>query len=62
MNEFIEPLSEKINDDDDDIFTTIVDQYSTDKEGTIEELKEGDIEVEVVPTGEALKAIETVRL
>jgi hypothetical protein len=39
-----------------------VERYSTEKKGTIEESDEDDIEVELVPITEALKALEIVRL
>jgi hypothetical protein len=62
IHEFIQPIGEEINDDDDDIFASVVEQYSTDKEGSVEEPEEGDIEAEVVNTTDALKALEIVRL
>jgi hypothetical protein len=40
----------------------VVDQYSTEKEGTVEEPDENDIEIELVSTTEALKALEIVKL
>jgi hypothetical protein len=62
LNEFIEPADEVIDDEDGDIFASVVDRYSTEKEGTVEEPDEDDIEIELVPTTEALKAIEIVKL
>ena len=43
-------------------FVSVVDRYSTEKEGTVEEPDEDDIEIDLVPTTEALKAIEIVKL
>jgi hypothetical protein len=40
----------------------MVERYSTEKEGTIEESNKDDFEVKLVPTTEALKALEIVRL
>ena len=40
----------------------MVDRYSTEKEGTVKEPDEDDIEIELVPITEALKAIEIVKL
>ncbi len=62
LNEFIEPADEVIDDEDGDIFASVVDRYRTEKEGTVEEPDEDDIEIELVPTTEALKAIEIVKL
>jgi hypothetical protein len=62
LNEFIEPADEVIDDEDTDIFASVVDRYSTEKEGTVEEPDEDDIEIELVPTTEALKAIEIIKL
>jgi hypothetical protein len=44
------------------IFTSVVGRYSIENEGTVEEVGEGDIEMEKIITAEALKALETVRL
>ena len=62
LNEFIEPADEVIDDEDGDIFASVVDRYRTEKEGTVEEPDEDDIEIDLVPTTEALKAIEIVKL
>jgi hypothetical protein len=62
INEFLEPIEEEINDNDEDIFTSIVDRYSKDEEGEEEPIEEGDIEVEKVPIQEAIKALETLKL
>ena len=62
INEFIQLITKEINNKDNNIFTSIVEQYSVNKEGIVEEIKESDIEVELVSTTEALKAIEIVKL
>jgi hypothetical protein len=62
IDEFIEPSQEVIEDDDSDIFASVVERYSTDKEGEEEPVEEGDIEVERVPIKEAIKALETLKL
>jgi hypothetical protein len=49
-------------DDDRDIFASVVERYSTDKEGAKEEYEEGDVEVEMVSAAKALEALETVKL
>jgi hypothetical protein len=63
LDEFINPKSEIIVDDDQDIFASVVERYSADKEGAEEEeYEEGDIEVEMVSAAKALEALETVKL
>ena len=62
IDEFLEPLEEDINDNDEDIFMSVVDRYSRYKEGEEEPIEEGDIEVEKVPIQEAIKALETLKL
>jgi hypothetical protein len=62
LNDFISPENEIIVDDDRDIFASVVERYSADKEGAEEEYEEGDIEVEKVSTAKALEALETVKL
>ena len=62
IDEFIEPLQEVIEDGDEDIFASVVERYSADKEGEEEPIEEGDIEVEKVPIREAIKALETLKL
>jgi hypothetical protein len=62
LNEFINPENEIIMDDDGDIFASVVERYSADKEGAEEEYEEGDIEVEKVSIAKALDALETVKL
>lgn len=54
LNEFTNPKSETIVDDDQDIFASVVEQDGADKEGAEEEYKEGDIEVELVSAAKAL--------
>ncbi|ODQ69032.1 hypothetical protein LIPSTDRAFT_31013 [Lipomyces starkeyi NRRL Y-11557] len=62
LNEFIEPVNEVIDDEDIDIFASVVDRYSTEKEGVVEEPDEDDIEIELVSITEALKALDIVKL
>jgi DDE superfamily endonuclease/Fission yeast centromere protein N-terminal domain/Tc5 transposase DNA-binding domain len=62
LNEFINPESETIMDDDRDIFASVVERYGTDKEGVEEEHEEEDIEVEMVSAAKAVEALETVKL
>lgn len=62
INEFIQPADEIVDDEDQDIFAFVVERYSIEKEGTVDEVEEGDIEIEKILTAEALKALETVRL
>ena len=62
IDEFIEPLQEVINDEDEDIFASVVERYSTDKEGEEEPIEEEDIEVEKVPIQEAIQALEVLKL
>ena len=50
------------DDQNEDIFVSVVEWYSTIKEGAIKEVEEGDIEVPKVSTNEAILALETVRL
>lgn len=40
----------------------MVERYSIENEGTVEEVEGGDSEIENIRTAEALKALETVRL
>jgi hypothetical protein len=44
------------------IFASVVERYSTDKEGTEEEFEEGDIEVEKTSTAKAIEALEHAKL
>ena len=61
LNEFLNPESETILDEDSDIFASVVEHYSVDKEG--DESYESDTEeVEKVPTTEALRCLEIVKL
>ena len=63
VDKFIQPASEVVKDDqNEDIFVSVVEWYSTIKEGAIKEVEEGDIEVPKVSTNEAILALETVRL
>ena len=62
IEEFIQPVDEIIDDNDDDIIASVVERYSTDKEGEIEEIKDNDIEEEKVAISEAIRALETLKL
>ena len=61
IDKFLEPEQEVIKDDDRDIFKSVVERYSADKEGE-EPVEEGDIEVKKVPIKEAIKALEILKL
>jgi hypothetical protein len=61
IDDFINPTDETIVDDDINIFASVVEHHTADKEGE-EEIDEEDIEVAKVSTVEALKALEVVRL
>jgi hypothetical protein len=56
INEFLEPAQEVIKDDNRDIFKSVVERYSADKEGE-EPIEEGDIKVEKVPIKEAIRLL-----
>jgi hypothetical protein len=62
LNEFLTPEDETVIDNDSDIFTSIVEHYSTDKPGQEEQSSDEEEEVKEVDTAKALKAIETVKL
>ena len=62
LDEFLTPEDETVVDDDSDIFTSVVEHYSTDKPGQEEQSSDEEEEVEEVDTAKALKAIETVKL
>jgi hypothetical protein len=62
LYDFINPDTETIIDDDRDIFASVVERYSADKEGAEEEFEEGDIEVEKASTAKAIEALEYVKL
>ena len=62
LYDFINPDTETIIDDDRDVFASVVERYSADKEGTEEEFEEGDIEVEKASTAKAIEALEYVKL
>lgn len=55
INEFIQPLGEAVDDEERDIFAFMVERYSIEKEGTVEEVEEGEIKIEKIHTAEALK-------
>jgi hypothetical protein len=62
INEFIQPAGEIVEDEDEDIFASVVERYIIEKECTVEEVEEGDIEIENILTADALKGLESVRL
>ena len=66
MYEFIQLIYEEIDDEDDNIFVSLVEHYSLDNkdtEDTEQEPKdEVDIKAELVNITEALKALETIKL
>jgi hypothetical protein len=61
LDEFLNPKDEVIVDEDNDIFTTIVEHYSINKPGEEGELSDEE-EVEQIDKTIALRAIETIRL
>ena len=62
MDKYIYLLNEVVEDEEEDVFESIVDQYSVDTEDIFEELEEGDIEEEKVFINDAIKALETLKL
>ena len=52
--EFIDPVDELIDDDDDDIMASVVERYSGDKAGEAEEVEADDIEEDDVPIADAI--------
>src|ERR1700733_9756860 len=61
LDEFLNPEDETIVDEDEDIFTSVVNNYSVDRSGEEEESSDEE-EVEEVDTAEALRAVETVKM
>jgi hypothetical protein len=61
IDEFLKPAQEVIKDNNRDIFESMVERYSADKEGE-EPVEEGDIKVKKVPIKEAIKALEILKL
>jgi hypothetical protein len=61
LDEFLNPEDETIVDEDEDIFTSVVNNYSVDRLGEEEESSDEE-EVEEVDTDEALRAVETVKM
>ena len=59
--EFIEPMSEQIDDEDGDIFESVVYRYATNLEGQESEESDGE-ELPKVSITKALKYLEGVRL
>ena len=62
VDEYIQLPNEGVEDEEEDIFESIVDRYSADTEDIIEELEEGEIEEEKVLIADAIKALETLKL
>ena len=60
LDEFLNLEDEIIVDEDEDIFTSVVDYYTIARLG--EEEESSDKEVEEVDTAEALRAVETVKM
>jgi hypothetical protein len=61
INDFIEPINEIIEDRDEDIFTSVVEHYSADKEE--EELEDdGEEEEPKVSINAVIQALETLKL
>lgn len=61
VDEYINLPNEEVEDEEEDIFESVVDRYSTDKEDTVDELEDGDSEEKVSIT-DAIKALETLKL
>jgi hypothetical protein len=62
VDEYIYLPNEVVDDEEEDVFESIVDRYSVDTEDIFEELEEGDIEEEKVSITDAIKALETLKL
>ena len=60
LDKFLNPEDETIVDEDEDIFTSVVDHYAIARLG--EEEESSNEEVEEVDTAEALRAVETVKM
>jgi hypothetical protein len=60
LDEFLNPEDEVIIDEDEDIFTSVVNRYAIAMPG--EEEESSDEEVVEVDTAEALRAVETVKM
>ncbi|KAH6663044.1 hypothetical protein B0J14DRAFT_495265, partial [Halenospora varia] len=64
FDKFIKPLDKVIEDDNGDIFQSVIEHHTAKQDGKEEliEPEEGDIEEESVPVSKAIKALETLRL
>src|SRR5258708_22171183 len=62
LDEFLTPEDETVVDDNSDIFTSVVEHYSTDKPGQEEQSSDEEEEDDELDTAKDLKAIETVKL
>lgn len=60
LNEFIDPESEVVVDEDGDIFDTVIEHYSVEDDDVESETEEE--EAKIIPTAEGLKALGTVKL
>jgi hypothetical protein len=60
--EFIDPVDELINDDDDDIMASVVERYSGDKAGEAEEVEADNIEEDNIPIANAVRALELLKI
>ena len=61
IDEFLNPESETIVDEDEDIFISVVNHYAITRPGEEEESSDEE-EVKEVDTAEALRAVETVKM
>jgi hypothetical protein len=60
--EFIDPVDELIDDNDDDIMASVVERYSGDIAGEAEEAKPNDIEEDDVPIADVIRALELLKI
>ena len=60
LDEFLNPENETIVEEDEDIFTSVVDHYAIARPS--EEEESSDKDVKKVDTAEALRAVETVKM
>jgi hypothetical protein len=51
-----------INDDDDDIMASVVERYSGDKVGEVEEVKANNIKEDDVPITNTIRALELLKI
>jgi hypothetical protein len=60
--EFIDPVDELINDNNDDIIASVVERYSGDIAGEAEEVKPNDIEEDDVSITDIIRALELLKI